>query len=212
MMMYIVRHGETDWNRMCRVQGHTDIALNDYGRLLARETAEGMKGIHLDLCYTSPLSRARETAQIILGGRQIPVYDDPRIEEISFGRYEGLKIGGEDPQSRLFGRFFSDTGHYEAPDDAETVEELYGRTGAFLREMQTRPDLRDKNILVSTHGAAMTALLNRIRGNLSVADFWKDEVPPNCSVTIVRIENGKTEILEEGVIFYKEQVKKWKTV
>ena len=68
-----------------------------------------MKGIHLDLCYTSPLSRARETAQIILGDRQIPVYDDPRIEEISFGRYEGLKIGGEDPQSRLFGRFFSDT-------------------------------------------------------------------------------------------------------
>ena len=124
MMMYIVRHGETDWNRMRRVQGHTDIALNDYGRLLARETAEGMKGIHLDLCYTSPLSRARETAQIILGDRQIPVYDDPRIEEISFGRYEGLKIGGEDPQSRLFGRFFSDTGNYEAPDDAETVEEL----------------------------------------------------------------------------------------
>ena len=58
----------------------------------------------------------------------------------------------------------------------------------------------------------MTALLNRIKGNLSVEHFWKDEVPPNCSVTMVRIENGKTEILKEGVIFYKEQVKKWKTV
>ena len=42
MMLYIVRHGETDWNRMRKVQGHTDIPLNDYGRHLAEETAEGM--------------------------------------------------------------------------------------------------------------------------------------------------------------------------
>ena len=187
MIVYIVRHGETDWNRVRRVQGHTDIELNDYGRKLAEETAEGMKEIHL-------------------------VYDEPRIEEISFGRYEGVRIGGEDEDSRAFGRFFSDTAHYEAPADGETIRQLYERTGDFLHELETRKDLEDKSILVSTHGAAMTALLNRIKGNLSVEHFWKDEVPPNCSVTMVRIENGKTEILKEGVIFYKEQVKKWKTV
>lgn len=117
MIVYIVRHGETDWNRVRRVQGHTDIELNDYGRKLAEETAEGMKEIHLDLCFTSPLKRAKETALIVLGDRQIPVYDEPRIEEISFGRYEGVRIGGEDEDSRAFGRFFSDTAHYEAPAD-----------------------------------------------------------------------------------------------
>ena len=212
MIVYIVRHGETDWNRVRRVQGHTDIELNDYGRKLAEETAEGMKEIHLDLCFTSPLKRAKETALIVLGDRRIPVYDEPRIEEISFGRYEGVRIGGEDEDSRAFGRFFSDTAHYEAPADGETVRQLYERTGDFLHELETRKDLEDKSVLVSTHGAAMTALLNRIKGNLSVEHFWKDEVPPNCSVTMVRIENGKTEILKEGVIFYKEQVKKWKTV
>ena len=63
MMLYIVRHGETDWNRMKKVQGRTDIPLNDYGRHLAEETAEGMKEIRLDLAYTSPLRRARETAE-----------------------------------------------------------------------------------------------------------------------------------------------------
>ena len=212
MMMYIVRHGETEWNRLRRVQGHTDIELNDYGRRLARETAAGMEDVHLDLCFTSPLKRAKETALLVLGDRTIPVYDEPRIQEIGFGSYEGVQIGGEDEKSRLFARFFSDTGHYAAPEDGETVQMLYERTGDFLREMISREDLADKNILVSTHGAAMTALLNRIKGNLSVAHFWKDEVPPNCSVTIVRIENGKTEILKEGVIFYKEQVKKWKSV
>lgn len=212
MMLYIVRHGETDWNRMRRVQGHTDIELNNYGRKLAEETADGMKNIQLDLCFTSPLKRARETALIILGDRQVPVYDDPRIEEISFGRYEGVRIGGEDEDSLAFSRFFTDTERYVVPTDGETVRQLYDRTGAFLQEVEKRGDLSEKNILVSTHGAAMTALLNRIKGNLSVAHFWKNEVPPNCSITIVRIENGKTEILKEGVIFYKEQVKKWKTV
>lgn len=74
MMLYIVRHGETDWNRLRRVQGHTDIPLNDYGRHLARETAEGMKDIQIDLAYTSPLRRAEETAEIILGSREIPLF------------------------------------------------------------------------------------------------------------------------------------------
>ena len=214
MMLYIVRHGETDWNRMKKVQGRTDIPLNDYGRHLAEETAEGMKEIRLDLAYTSPLRRARETAEILLAGRNIPLIDEERIQEISFGRYEGMYSGGDQrsPESDAFNRFFSDTGNYVPPEDAETIPQLYERTGAFLAEMCAREDLADKNILVSTHGAAMTALLNRIKGSLSVEHFWQDEVPPNCSVTMVEIKEGKAESVREGVILYKEKVRRWKAV
>ena len=214
MRLYIVRHGETDWNRIHRVQGRTDIPLNDYGRHLARETAEGMKDIRIDLGYTSPLLRAKETAQIILGDRDVPLYEDSRIEELSFGNYEGMRTGGEgkDAQSEAFNRFFTDTANYIPPQDAETVPQLYERTGDFLAEICAREDLRDKSVLVSTHGAAMTALLNRIRGNLSVSEFWRDEVPPNCSVTEVEVRDSKPRIIREGVIYYKEKVKKWKTV
>lgn len=214
MRLYIVRHGETDWNRIHRVQGRTDIPLNDYGRHLARETAEGMKDIRIDLGYTSPLLRAKETAQIILGDRDVPLYEDSRIEELSFGNYEGMRTGGEgkDAQREAFNRFFTDTANYIPPQDAETVPQLYERTGDFLTEICAREDLRDKSVLVSTHGAAMTALLNRIRGNLSVSEFWRDEVPPNCSVTEVEVRDAKPRIIREGVIYYKEKVKKWKTV
>ncbi len=214
MMLYIVRHGETEWNRQHKVQGHTDIPLNDYGRHLARETAEGMKDIRIDLGYTSPLLRAKETAQIIMGDRKAELIEDERIQEIGFGKYEGICSGGKEqtPESIEFNRFFTDTGDYSAPEDGETVAQLYERTGEFLNEMCCRDDLAEKNILVSTHGAAMTALLNRIKGNLSVEHFWKDEVPPNCSVTLVEIKNGQAEIKKEGMIFYKEKVKKWKTV
>ena len=85
MVLYVVRHGETDWNKVKRVQGHTDIPLNEYGRHLARETAKGLKETRIDLAITSPLIRAKETAQIILGTRQIPLLEDPRIKEIGFG-------------------------------------------------------------------------------------------------------------------------------
>ena len=214
MRLYIIRHGETDWNRTHRVQGHTDIPLNEYGRHLAEETAEGMKTLRIDIGYTSPLSRAKETARIILGDRRAPLYDEDRIKEMCFGSYEGMCTGGEgrEPGSDEFNRFFTDTEHYIPPEDAETIRQLYDRTGDFLKEICEREDLQDKNILVSTHGAAMTALLNRIKGNLSVSGFWREEVPPNCAVTEVEIQDGKPEILREGVIYYKEKVRKWKTV
>ena len=214
MLLYIVRHGETDWNKKHKVQGRTDIPLNDYGRRLARETAEGMRDIRLDLAFTSPLARAEETAQIILEGRNIPLYRDGRLQEISFGSYEGLFCGGEhtDERSSAFNRFFNDTAHYIPPKDAETIPQLYERTGGFLSDIASRKELTDKSILVSTHGAAMTSILNRIRGNLTTEYFWKDEVPPNCSVTLAEIRGGKARIVKEGMIFYKEKVKKWKTV
>lgn len=214
MRLYMIRHGETDWNKVRRVQGHTDIPLNDYGRRLAGETAEGMKEIPIDLCYTSPLSRAKETAQIILAGRDIPLIEDDRIQEIGFGKYEGICCGGEnkDRESEKFNLFFTDTASYIPPADGESLEELYERTGNFLEELYDKSDLENKSIMISTHGAAMTALLNRIKQNISVENFWRDEVPPNCSVTVVDVKERKAEIISEGVVYYSEKVKKWKTV
>ena len=66
MKIYFVRHGETDWNKDRKIQGQVNISLNEFGRHLARETAKGLKEIPFDVCFTSPLDRARETAEIIL--------------------------------------------------------------------------------------------------------------------------------------------------
>ena len=74
-----MRHGETDWNKKKLVQGRKDIPLNEYGRHLARETSYGMRQYQIDLAYTSPLRRAKETAEILLEGRNISLYEDQRI-------------------------------------------------------------------------------------------------------------------------------------
>ena len=80
MELYLIRHGETDYNKERKIQGSCDIPLNEYGRELAKVTAEGLKDIPFDVIFTSPLCRARETAEWIARGRQIPVYEDKRLQ------------------------------------------------------------------------------------------------------------------------------------
>ena len=70
MRIYIMRHGETDWNRENKIQGRVDIPLNENGRELARITAEKLKKIPFAAAITSPLIRAKETAEIIMGDRR----------------------------------------------------------------------------------------------------------------------------------------------
>lgn len=92
MDIYLIRHGETDWNRMKKLQGTTDIPLNAYGIELAEKTAEGLKDVPFDRIYTSPLIRARKTAEIIRGDRPIEIIETDGLKEISFGDYEDSAI------------------------------------------------------------------------------------------------------------------------
>lgn len=211
MRLYLVRHGETDWNRERRVQGHSDIPLNEYGRNLARQTAQGLKDTVFDLAYTSPLIRAKETAQIILQGRDVPLLEDDGIKELGFGSYEGMCCSGEHkaPESDAFNKFFTDTARFVPGEGGESVAALLERSGAFLEKLYRDPKLQDKQILISTHGAAMTALLNCIRGRREVADFWNQGVPANCAITVVEVTDGVPEITAENLIYYKEPVRIW---
>lgn len=95
MRLYLIRHGVTDWNNEKRLQGKSDIPLNAFGELLAKETGEALRDIPFDLAYTSPLIRARRTAELVIGKRSVPILDDPRIEEIGLGIYEGLICKGK---------------------------------------------------------------------------------------------------------------------
>ena len=108
-----------------------------------------------------------------------------------------------------FNKFFTDTAHFIPARGGESVEGLLARTGAFLQELCASEENKEKTILLSTHGAAMTALVNHVKGNLETADFWKEGVPPNCAVTLVEVENKKPEIVFENRVYYKEAVRAW---
>lgn len=203
MRLYIIRHGETDWNVLRRLQGQTDIALNENGREVARQTAEGMKNVRIDLVLTSPLQRAVETARIVIGDRQIPVLEEPMIQEISFGSLEGSQLTKElrDTPGSEYYRFFHTPELYCPPQDGESLDSLLERTGTFLELLKTRTEWMNRNILVSTHGAASRALLASVR-HTAKADFWAGGVPKNCAVTIVDLEDQKWIIREQDRLYY----------
>ena len=203
MRLYIIRHGETEWNVLKRFQGRSDIPLNDEGRRLARITAEALREVPFSRIYTSPLKRAYETAMIIKADRDIPVIEEPRIIEIGFGEYEGLCCGKEhynipDPD---FMNFFEKPEAYKPPRGAEGIDELKARTADFLQEIVYNKDMENDTVLVSTHGAALRGLLSNIT-QVGIKDFWGSGVHKHCAVTIVDVKNGQMVITKEGKTYY----------
>lgn len=209
MKIYFVRHGETDWNKERKIQGQVDIPLNEFGRHLARETAKGLRDVPFDVCFTSPLGRARETAEIILQGRDVPILEDKRILEMNFGVLEGKccsKEGWDVPDS--FQMFFDDPVHYQAPEGGEDFQAVRERTGDFLNWLFAQEQYRDSTVLVTTHGAAMAGLLNNLKKK-PLAEYWGVGVHKNCGVTEVDVTDGRIQIISENKVYYTDVVKPW---
>lgn len=90
MRLYLIRHGQTDWNLAHRIQGKKDVPLNETGRQQAKLLAEGMKNRPVEKVFTSQMLRARETAEILADSQHVPLYLVKGLEEIHYGEWEGL--------------------------------------------------------------------------------------------------------------------------
>ena len=146
--LHVVRHGETDWNRGRRVQGHTDIPLNDEGRRQARVLSAELAGVPFDAAYSSDLSRAAETARILLGERSLPVISCVGLREKHFGTWEGLT--DTDVRERFPQAVNGAWG------DGETADEMSKRVvDALARIAESHPN---GEVLVVTHGGPIRAL------------------------------------------------------
>lgn len=181
-MLYVMRHGKTDWNAEYRLQGRTDIPLNEEGREMAREAARVYHDMHFDVVYVSPLQRAVETAQIFLAGRDVPVYQDDRLLEMGFGEYEGWDHIYQKPDCPIY-NMFMDPANYVATSGAESFEQLFERTGEFLREVAEPLVKQGKDVLIVGHGAMNTSIINRYR-NIPLEHFW-DTLCKNCELVQV---------------------------
>jgi broad specificity phosphatase PhoE len=164
--LLLVRHGETGWNAEGRWQGHADIPLNARGREQALQLAERLAGERIEAIYTSDLSRARDTADIVGTRLGIPVISDPDLREIDVGPIEGLTA--EEAQ-----RF---EGWHGEPKDAHTARTL----AAIDRIARRHPNER---VLVVTHGGSM----RRVHEHLGLERNGPFE---NCSVLACAHEDG----------------------
>ena len=203
MLIYIVRHGETNANVNGYLQGWTDDPLNDNGILLAEITGRQMKDIKFDYCFSSPLKRAKETAEIIIreSGNNTLITIDNRSIEIDMGSWERKKYrpGEREVDKKAIQQFFSNPFHFEGFPQGETIFQVCARTQSFLKELISRDD--DNIYLVSTHGVALRAMLNYLYEDKK--DFWHGHVPYNCSVSVIEAKGGKGRIVIDDKVYYE---------
>lgn len=161
--IYLARHGETDWNRAGRWQGHSDIELNDFGRAQARELAAALSGERLVGVGASDLARARETASIVaqsLGLGEVAV--DPGLRERCFGVFEGLTYDEcNERYPTEWARYRSE--HRIAPPGAEHASDVAARVRAAILRLA---GAGHRTLLLVSHGGAMRSFLSAVTGKL----------------------------------------------
>lgn len=191
MKIYLVRHGETDWNQAGLLQGQTDIALNAQGLEQAREAAERLKEVPFEIAFCSPLIRAKRTAETIIGDRKITLTADERLRELNFGPWEGVDIRTiKDAASQPF----TNPGSYIPPEGAESFAQLYKRSGEFVDQVLLPLEGTYETVLVVAHGGVNRSILNPVL-NIPVDDFWRMHMG-NCATAILDCTDGKLSMLE----------------
>ena len=205
MLIYVVRHGETNGNLRGVLQGWTDEPLNDKGRELAIITAKALSDVKFDVAISSPLSRAYETCEIMLreNKNEVPeIITDKRLREIYFGEWENLGITKDNFEipDENFNVFYSNPFLLKNTYSGETVYDVCNRTGDFYRELISNPEYNDKTILLTTHGFALRCLLRQVYDDKS--DFWHGKIPDNCAVNIIEVKDGAGKLIGDDLIYY----------
>jgi broad specificity phosphatase PhoE len=148
--LLLARHGETDWNRELRIQGSSDIELNELGRKQARFLAQELTDVDLDAIYSSDLSRASETAAAVAATHALDVTLDPRLRERSFGSWEGLTR--EDLDALPAGS------HHDGESDDQVRERML----AAVHDIAAAHP--GEQVLVVSHGGALNTLWHHALG------------------------------------------------
>jgi len=167
--LYLVRHGQTDWNLEGRWQGHADVPLNDRGLQQAAQIAEALAGAGLKAIYSSDLQRARQTAQLLAEAAGLEVRVDARLREIHQGEWQGLLV--DEIQARygeIFHQRHRDPAAF-APPGGETAAQVKARLLEAIGEICRRHP--DERVAIVSHGFAL-ALLRTHFGNHPMTDVW----------------------------------------
>lgn len=176
MKIWIARHGQTRLNKMEVMQGHTDEPLNETGIQQAHAMREMIGDVHFDAVYASPLRRAVTTASILGNVPESEIHIDPRVIEVSFGKYE-LRHYKE--QGIAMTAFWLVPEIFPAPDTVETIAQMKERTTSFLKELEQQDY---ENVLVTCHGGIMRVLCGYLTDRANGL-MWRPR-PENCEIRV----------------------------
>lgn len=174
MNIYITRHGKTDWNLQKKIQGSTNISINEEGIKEAEILKEKLKDVNIDLIISSSLKRAIETSEIINEGKNAEIIVDDRIRERSYGIHEGSHKDDFD-----FIEFWDYNKNVKV-QDAETIKDLFDRVYSFLDDIKEK--YYDKNVLLVTHSGTSVVIKCYLNNYDPTNDLFQIQRLSNCEV------------------------------
>jgi broad specificity phosphatase PhoE len=185
----LARHGETDWNRESRFQGHADPPLNDLGRQQAAELADALANEELAAVYSSPLRRALETAEIVAARHELRAIPLEGLREVDVGSWQGLTR--DEVEQRFPEQFERWLDYGQGWDDGESYEQMGLRVIAALQELAARHD--GGQIVALTHGGPIRAALAQSAGITHAEARRRGPVIGNCFVASFVVDDGRFE-------------------
>ncbi len=179
-LLWLVRHGQTEWNRIGRYQGQADEPLNAAGIAQAHELASRLANEPFDAIVSSDLSRARQTAEIIAGTLGMSIILDPRLREIDQGEWEGMYF--TDLVSRFEQELLKHHGDPSiGPPGGETVTQVAIRANAAADDIAR--NYPGGKVLVVSHGLTISTLLASARGT-PLSEVYRT-IPANLQIEII---------------------------
>jgi probable phosphoglycerate mutase len=167
-MIYLVRHGQTDWNLFKRANGFTDTFLNKTGLAQAKTLAGELKSVEFDACFCSPFTRARQYCEIIYNGKI--VYDE-RLVELNCGEFEGMEETAEMWKQFIPAIQTGDKG-------TEKIDDFIHRNCEFCDDIMR--EYKGKNVLIVTHAA-----------NTRVINYYFKDKPENYDFLKRVVDSGR---------------------
>lgn len=173
-MIYFVRHGETDYNKISKFQGHLDIPLNETGINQAKQALENSKSIKINTIFCSPLSRAVETAKIINKYHNAKLIFDDRLKELYMGTLQDRIKNDLTKQEQNLA--------FTSPEyfGGESIQEFCMRVHSFFKEIENSKE----NILIVSHGGVYRAIYKYIN-NIDNFDFELKTIP-NATIILIK--------------------------
>ena len=190
-MLYITRHGETEWNVEKRMQGRKNSNLTETGILQAKQLGNRMKDLQLDVIYSSPSGRTMHTAQLIKGDRDIPIVADEHLYEIDMGVWEGhTQVELQEKYPKEFDLFWNAPDQYES----NAGESFYDARERVLKGLKYILQKHEgENVLIVSH--AVTALL--MMGHFerrSIRKTWDCPFMHGASLSMIEVEEGESKV------------------
>ena len=176
--IYLIRHGETAWNKEGRYQGITDVALNETGKAQAKACGQAMKEVPIDKIISSDLCRARYTAEAVRGDRDLEIQIDPRLRELNFGDWETKTFDQiESTWPGLIDQIYRRPDPVKVPH-GESFQELQDRAWAAVKDVIDECE-DGQTLLVVAHGGTLRTIICKLL-HLPISYCWNFSQGNTC--------------------------------